>query len=116
MDMDIRAKARQLRKSMTDAEQHLWQYLRRRQIHGHKFRRQFPIGHYVVDFVCLEQKLVIEIDGGQHSRQQEYDARRTGFLESHDFRVIRFWNNEVLTETEAVLGIVEEALPGSPPP
>jgi very-short-patch-repair endonuclease len=114
--MDIRAKARALRKNMTDAEQHLWQYLRRRQINGYKFRRQFPIGQYVVDFVCLERKLVIEIDGGQHLEQQEYDAKRARFLESNGFRVVRFWNNELLTETEAVLGVIEAVLPGLPPP
>ena len=114
--MDIRAKARVLRKNMADAEQHMWQYLRRRQISAYKFRRQFPIGQYVVDFVCLETKLVIEIDGGQHSEQQEYDGKRTSFLESNGFRVVRFWNNEVLTETGAVLGVIEAVLSGSPPP
>ena len=114
--MDIRAKARALRIKMTDAEQHLWQHLRRRQMNGHKFRRQFSLSQYIVDFVCLEQRLIIEIDGGQHSEQVEYDTKRTRFLESDGFRVIRFWNNEVLTETKAVLDVIEAVLSGSPPP
>ena len=80
----------------------LWNILRRRQVSGYKFRRQAPIGPYIVDFLCLEIRLVIEVDGGQHSEQANYDARRTAWLESEGFKVIRFWNNEVLEETDSV--------------
>ena len=98
-----RQRARHLRKNMTDAEHNLWARLRRRQVHGCKFRRQQPLGPYIVDFVCLEKRLVVELDGGQHTDQQEYDARRTAWLQKQGFRVIRFWNQEVLVETEAVV-------------
>ena len=80
----------------------LWNILRRRQVSGYKFRRQAPIGPYIVDFLCLEIRLVIEVDGGQHSEQANYDACRTAWLESEGFKVIRFWNNEVLEETDSV--------------
>lgn len=75
-----------------------------------KFRRQHVVGYYIVDFVCLEQKLVIELDGGQHAEQVGYDARRTAFLEGEGFRVMRFWNNQVLAETESVLDEIRAAL------
>ena len=87
---------------MTDAEQALWHVLRSRQLEGFKFRRQHSIGRFVVDFVCLEQKLIVEVDGGQHAGQVEADAERTAYLQDKGFRVIRFWNNEVLTEMDGV--------------
>ena len=87
---------------MTDAEQAMWRILRSRQLAGFKFRRQHPIGPFVVDFVCLEYKLVLELDGGHHAMQQEADAERTSYLQHLGFRVLRFWNNEVLTEMEGV--------------
>ena len=87
---------------MTDAEQALWRVLRSRQLEGFKFRRQHSIGRFVVDFVCLEQKLIVEVDGGQHAGQVEADAERTAYLQDKGFRVIRFWNNEVLTEMDGV--------------
>ena len=93
---------RTLRANMTDAEQALWKVLRGRQFSGHKFRRQHPFGDYIIDFVCLSNKLVIEVDGGQHCSQQEYDEFRTKRLQSAGFHVLRFWNNEVLGELEAV--------------
>jgi very-short-patch-repair endonuclease len=93
---------RALRTNMTDAEQTLWKVLRGRQFSGHKFRRQHPFGDYVLDFVCLENKLIIEVDGGQHCSQSEYDEVRTKRLQSAGFHVLRFWNNEVLEEFEAV--------------
>jgi very-short-patch-repair endonuclease len=93
---------RALRSNLTDAEQVLWRVLRGRQIAGHKFRRQHPFGNYILDFVCLENKLVIEVDGGQHCSQSEYDEIRTKKLQSAGFHVVRFWNNEVLGEIEAV--------------
>ena len=96
------AKARQLRKNPTDAEQALWSVLRRRQVSGYRFRRQAPIGPYIVDFVCYDNRLVIEVDGGQHMEQADYDAERTAWLKAQGFRVVRFWNNQVLEEMDAV--------------
>ena len=95
--------ARELRKKMTDAERCLWHALRGGQLNGIKFRRQCPIGTYIVDFVSFDNKLVIEPDGGQHATQQNYDAARSVFLQNKGFRVLRFWNHEVLQSTEAVL-------------
>jgi very-short-patch-repair endonuclease len=96
-------RARELRKNQTDAENLLWRHIRSRQLHGYKFRRQFPIGSYIVDFACLSLKLIIEIDGSQHMSNIDYDNTRTQTLENHGFQVIRFWNNTVLTETDSVL-------------
>jgi very-short-patch-repair endonuclease len=101
---------RELRKNPTDAESHLWKYLRRRQMLEHKFRRQHPIGPYIVDFVCLDKKLVLEIDGNQHLDQEGYDERRSRFLQERGYRVLRFWNNQVFLQTEAVLRAIEYAL------
>jgi len=95
--------ARKLRKASTDAELRLWLQLKNRNLGGFKFRRQHPIPPYVVDFVCIEQKLIVELDGGQHAEQTARDAERTAFLESKGFRVIRFWNDEALKQTNAVL-------------
>ena len=116
--------AKKLRKNMTDSERLLWQHLRNRQLGGDKFRRQRPIGPYIVDFVCLEKKLVIEVDGGQHAGQVELDAKRSDYLKEKGYRILRFWNNEVLTETESVLTVILSSLdgnitslsPSSPPP
>ena len=95
-------RARHLRKNPTDAERALWSILRQRQVPGHRFRRQAPVGPYIVDFVCFENKLVIEVDGGQHAEQADYDDARTAWLESQGLRVLRFWNNQVLQEMDAV--------------
>ena len=103
------ARARTLRRKFTDAEQKLWNHLRGRQIGGEKFRRQQPLGRYVVDFVCLERKQIVEVDGGQHAAP-EYDRERTLWLESEGFRVIRFWNNEVLVDIGIVLDAVYKEL------
>ena len=81
---------------------------------GFKFRRQCPIGPYIVDFICFEKMLVLEIDGGQHALQIQKDAQRTEFLMSRGFKVMRFWNNEVLTETDLVLGVILAARVSSP--
>ncbi len=89
---------------MTEAEQFLWHRIRKKQLHGFRFRRQHPIDPYIVDFVCLEAQLVIELDGGQHQEQAEADRLRDLWLSSNQgFRVLRFWNNHVFNETEAVL-------------
>ncbi len=108
-------RARRLRTEMTDAEVRLWIQLRRRQIDGYRFRRQVPIGPYVVDFACLNARLVIEVDGGQHTEAVERDDRRTVWLESRGFRVLRFWNTDVLQRTEGVLESIRATLLGLPP-
>ena len=103
-------RARRLRKQSTDAERALWRHLRNRHLGGYKFRRQAPIGSYIVDFLCLERKLVIELDGGQHQLRAGLDRERTKRLESQGYRVVRFWNNQVLRETAAVLEAIVQAL------
>ncbi|MBM4350351.1 MAG: endonuclease domain-containing protein [Deltaproteobacteria bacterium] len=108
-----RIRPRQLRKNMTDAERLLWRHLRLRQISGYKFRRQQPIGRYIVDFVCFEKKLIIEVNGGQHADQLAYDAKRSAWLEKEGFHILRFWDNQVLNETDGVKEIINDAL-GSP--
>ena len=108
-------RARELRSNMTNAERHLWKHLRQRQIAGYRFRRQMPMGSYIVDFICLERRLIIEIDGSQHQEQQVYDARRDQWLAEQEFQVLRFWNNEVLNQTEGVLMRILEVLERTPP-
>jgi len=108
-------RARRLRSSMTEAEQRIWSILRKRQIGGYKFRRQHPLGSFILDFACLEAKLVIEIDGGQHTDQRDYDQQRTDWLESQGYHVMRFWNNEVLNKTEAVKEAIWQNLCSLPP-
>ena len=98
-----RLHARELRKNMTDAERHLWQKLRGRQLAGIKFRRQHPIGPYIADFASLEIRLIIELDGGQHAQQQQYDQQRSAFLQNQGYRILRFWNHDVLQNTDGVL-------------
>jgi very-short-patch-repair endonuclease len=93
--------ARSLRREMTDTERLLWKHLRGGQLGGMKFRRQHPIPPYIADFCCIEDKLIIELDGSQHSEQA--DAVRTAFLESQGWQVMRFWDNDVLTQVEAVV-------------
>ncbi|MEK6742491.1 MAG: DUF559 domain-containing protein [Nitrospirota bacterium] len=109
---------RALRNNMTDAERRMWDVLRGRQICGHKFRRQHPYDRYILDFVCLDRKLVVEVDGGQHTDDACKDEERTRFLEQAGFRVLRFWNHEVLTQTDAVQQMIWEALQkkGDPSP
>ena len=102
--------ARTLRWNPTDAERLLWRHLRRRKVDGFRFRRQRPFGPYVCDFICLEAKLIVELDGSQHVEQAAYDARRDDFMRSHGFRVLRFWNSHVAAETEAVLDTIFAAL------
>ncbi|MDI1276937.1 endonuclease domain-containing protein [Methylobacter sp.] len=101
--MSLINNARSLRKDQTDAERLLWQKLRNRQLLGVKFRRQFPIEPYIADFVCLELKLIIELDGSQHFDKIAYDHERTDFLKQRGFKVLRFWNNDAFKNTEGVL-------------
>ena len=99
----LRKRARILRNSATDAERRLWQHLRLRQLGGFKFRRQVPLHGYVVDFLCVELKLVVELDGGQHADQTAYDEIRTGVLQGAGYRVLRYWNDDALLRTSDVL-------------
>ena len=99
-----------LRKNQTEAETLLWRRIRNRQLGGYKFRRQHFFPPYVVDFLCIEKRLVIELDGGQHASAVEADERRTKFLEQKGFSVVRFWNNEVLGDAETVLERILELL------
>ena len=103
-------RARELRSNPTDAERLLWRHLRLRQVGGYKFRRQRPIGPYFVDFVCLEKRVVVEVDGGQHGQQRLYDARRDSWLRAEGFTVLRFWDDEVLKQVENVKQVIWEAL------
>ena len=102
--------ARTLRKNLTDAERALWKQMRMRQIGGYKFRRRQPIGKYIVDFVNFEKKVVVELDGGHHSQQVDYDTTRTAWLEAKGYQVMRFWNNQVLEEIEAVKEVILDFL------
>ena len=101
--------ARKLRNTMTDAERRLWSHLRASQLDGAKFTRQLPIGDFVVDFACRSARLAIELDGGQHADNLADDAR-TKIIEAHGYRVIRFWNNDVLQNTDGVLTAIREEL------
>lgn len=107
--------ARLLRSDMTIAEHKLWQAISGKQIEDCRFRRQHPIGPYIADFACTDKSLVIELDGGQHQEQVAYDERRTKFLQMHGWRVLRFWNNDVLNNLDGVLAKVIEVLTAAPP-
>jgi very-short-patch-repair endonuclease/predicted GIY-YIG superfamily endonuclease len=115
---DILKNARELRKNQTDAEQLLWGLLRDRRFAGKKFRRQHPVDRYILDFYCHELKLAVELDGGQHNEEvaQHYDKERTRLLNEHGIQVIRFWNNEVLRQTDSVLEALWNALTPTPLP
>lgn len=99
----LRKRARELRNSATDAERCLWKHLRLRQLGGWKFRRQVPVAGYIADFSCCAAQLIIELDGGQHSEREGYDQRRTVALQTTGYRVIRYWNDDVLLRTPLVL-------------
>lgn len=114
--MDLLNNAKSLRSHQTDAELQLWYHLRAHRFMGLKFKRQKPIGAYIVDFVCIEQKLIIELDGGQHAENVGYDERRTRFLESEGYQVLRFWNNQVLQEMDSVLEVIRIETTLSPTP
>jgi len=108
------SRARHLRVMQTTAETRLWARLRNRALGGFKFRRQVPVGSYIADFLCAERMLVVEVDGGQHA-DNSVDARRTRFFEEKGYRVIRFWNPDVLSNTDGVLEMILIALGEAPP-
>jgi very-short-patch-repair endonuclease len=112
----MKALARKLRKNSTDAECELWKHLRAHRMAGYKFRRQYVIEPYIVDFVCIEAKLIVEADGGQHLEQSDEDLARTAHLGSFGYKVLRFWNNDILTDTQAVLEKIHSYLNNTPSP
>ena len=107
-DQPTLAKAKRLRRNLTDAERRLWAVLRSRRFENAKFRRQQPIGPFIVDFVCQQHRLIIEADGGQHEVAK--DAPRTAFLESVGYRVVRFWNNDIIENIDGVSQLIATAL------
>jgi very-short-patch-repair endonuclease len=104
-----RTRAIELRKELTPAERKLWAVIRNDQL-GVNFRRQHAIGIYIPDFVCIEKKLIIELDGSQHLEQEEYDKERTKYLKSQGYKVIRFWNNDIIKNIEGVILAIMNAL------
>ena len=107
---NILTNAKMLRKNMTTQEKKLWYYLRNNSFYGLKFRRQVPIGTYIVDFVCENKKIIIQLDGGQHNENKniEYDNERTKFLESKRYKVLRFWNNDIDNNLISVLEKIKD--------
>ena len=103
-------RAGELRKEPTPAEQKLWAYLRGKKLNGVRFRRQHAIGQYIVDFCSIKAKLIIELDGSQHLEQEEYDLERTSYLESQGYKVVRFWNNDVMNDVHSVIRAIDIAL------
>ena len=112
----IRNLAGHLRRNQSDAERKLWRCLRSRRFREARFRRQHPIGPYIVDFYCADFGLVVELDGGQHVQQLEADKTRTAFLEQRGYQVLRFWNTDALKHTDAVLERIAQAMEGSGTP
>jgi very-short-patch-repair endonuclease len=108
-------RAGELRREPTPAEKKLWAYLHGNKLNGVNFRRQHAIGNFVPDFVSIKKKLVIELDGSQHLEQEEYDVARTRYLESQGYKVIRFWNNDVMNNIEGILRAIEVALTDEAP-
>jgi len=102
----------EMRKNPTDAERRMWRSLRDRQLGGYKFRRQMPIGPYIADFACVQARVVVEVDGSQHLESVEYDQERHAYLQAQGYKVVRFWNHDVLKHTnvvlEKMLGILEQ--------
>ena len=105
----LRDRAESMRSSQTEAEYRLWQILRAKRFVGHKFRRQLPIDHYIADFACLTSRLIVEADGGQHG-EGTHDERRDAYLRAQGFRILRFWNNEIFEQEEAVMARIFDAL------
>jgi very-short-patch-repair endonuclease len=116
MIMTLLDNTKKLRRTMTDAERKLWYYLRAHRFMRKKFKRQKSIARYVVNFICLEEKLIIELDGGQHSENIEYDKVRDAWLRRQGYTVMRFWNNRLMNETESVPEQIRLALTPNPSP
>lgn len=114
MKQETLFKARELRKNPTEAEQLLWQLLRKRQLFDCRFRRQHPFPPYIVDFYCPAKNLIIELDGGQHQDRQEYDRERSRFLNSLGKQVLRFWNHQVIEETGGVIDVIRQYMQTPP--
>ena len=110
----LQTRARTMRKQPTDAERQLWAMLRDRRFSAFKFRRQVPVGPFIADFMCFSARLIVETDGGQHC-ENDYDERRTAWLETQDFRVLRFWNHEILTQRHDVMDRLYAALAAPSP-
>ena len=106
MSINLTQTAKELRRNATDAEQLLWKYLKAKQLEGLKFRRQEQIGRFIADFVCYEKGVIVEADGGQHALEKGKDEERTQWLNSQGFTVLRFWNNEILTNMEGVVEVI----------
>lgn len=115
MNSNIHKLAKNLRINYTDAERMLWSHLRARRLDGLKFRRQQPVGKYIVDFICFEKRIVIEVDGGQHSWEKTRDEARDKWLSTEGYRVLRFWNNEVLNNIAGVIEVISENCSNHPP-
>ena len=109
------SRARSLRSDMTDVERLLWRTIRSKQVNACRFRRQHPIGPYIADFACIERRLVVELDGGQHQEQNARDEQRTVFLQTQGWQVLRFWNNGVLNNLDGDLSTIVEHLNHAPP-
>ena len=113
---NLTSPAKELRKNSTIAENTIWKHLRQKQLEGLKFKRQQPIDNYIVDFVCFERRVIIEVDGGQHSIEVEKDRIRDNYLRMNGFKVLRFWNNEVLENIIGVLEVIRDSCLNSPSP
>ena len=114
--MGLLDRAKHLRSEQTEAEKRLWYHLRAHRFLGLKFKRQKPIGRYIVDFICIDRRLVIEVDGGQHDAQTEYDEKRDAWLRQQGYQVLRFWNREVMRELDGVLERIRLAVISPSPP
>ena len=112
---ELRRRAKAMRSDSTDAEHRLWQLVRAHRFSGHKFRRQVPIDFYIADVVCLAERLILELDGGQHAASTS-DAKRDAYLRSQGFRVLRIWNNDLFTNEEGVAELILSALRTTPLP
>lgn len=104
------ARAKQLHREMTEPEARLWSHLRAHRMGAVHFRNQHAIGNYIVDFCAPRKKLIIELDGSQHLEQEEYDAERTEFLKSRGYKVLRFWNNNIMNDIDSVLNVIWDTL------
>ena len=111
----LQSRARRLRNEATDAERLLWRHLRRRQVAGYRFRRQVEIAGFIADFASLEAKVIVELDGGQHQENADYDKQRDRLIEAQGFLVLRFWDNQILQETQSVLDEIARVVVGRNP-